>query len=219
MIYRFILNIAVILTFVGTTVNASSQQYFSIQGGIGLGKVQFYENYHPVYLSSQSNADIKFNPSWNIAIRSTWPINEKFDFALSASHLTITGRREAARPSWTNPSEENFTQGFFHLFPSFSYKPNISFSISSGIRIGMANPFDSGNAKEASNSFLNSDIALTNQVLFKAGQRLSLGVDWIEGLTYYDYFEQQTTIPYYTFFKYRTFLIVCQYDFQSQKRR
>ncbi len=215
---HLLINIAVMLTVCFIPLNGISQQYFSIQGGIGLGKVQFYENYHPVYLSGSGKEDLKFCASWNILLRSTWPLSEKFDVAISASHLTISGRKGAVRPSWTNPSEENFTQGFIHIIPSFSYNPTTNFTFTSGIRLGIANPFDSGNAEESSNSFLNSDIGITTQFMFKLNKKINLGFDWIEGLTFYDYFEKQNSSPYYTFFKYRTFLIICQYDLLSKKR-
>lgn len=160
---------------------------------------------------------VSYTPSWNVAIRSTWPLSKYCDVALSFSHLTVTSPKGAVRPAWTNIGEEGLTQGFIHIIPAVTYRPVSNFTLTLGLRLGIANIFDPGNAKESSSSWLNSDIALSSQFMFRIDNQIKMGIDWVEGLTYYDYFEQQDPNKYYSFFKYRSFIILCQYDLYSKK--
>ena len=201
---------------------AKAQQYFSFRVGLGPGKVQFYENFHAIFLSGPGNEDIKYSPAWTFSGKSTWKIGENINFSLALSHITVTADKDAVRPpSWGGSYENNLNQGFIHLVPTLSLKGvNDRFCFNTGIRFGTASPFgDDARAKESSHSFGNTDIGLTNEFQFRINKKFLIGIEWVEGLTYYDYFE--TTDPgtdesYYSFFKYRSFQLTCEYEIKTK---
>jgi len=202
--------------------NAISQQHFSIQVGMGLGKIQYYDNYHPVFFSGQLDEDLKYSPSWNIMMKSTWALSKQFYFSLALSHLTITSTHESVVPAWAGPNENQLTQGFIHILPAISIlTPSKRFQYSSGIRIGSANPIGDARARESSHTLgsLHLDIAISNEFKYKLNNSYYFGIDWIEGLTYYEYYKDViigTNEIYVSFFKYRSFQLTFEYEINSK---
>ena len=197
---------------------AESQQYFSYRIGLGAGKIQYYDSFHPVFLSGPGNEDLRYSPAWTLSVKSNWIISKNFDFSIALSHLTLTSNNESVLPNWRGFWENNLIQGFFHFAPAISLKlSDKQIRLNSGIRFGTASPFGSARARESSNSLrsLHADIGLTNEFQFRINKKFLLGIEWIEGLSYYDYSSglvDGTNDKYYSFFKYRTFQLTCEYE-------
>ena len=214
-------NVAVIVILLLSVTRLQSQQHFSIQIGIGPGKIQYYENYHPVFFSGVLNEDLKYSPSWSVAIKSTWTLSQRFCFSLAISHLTITSTHESVLPDWKGPFENNLTQGFFHILPAVSIMtPSKKFQYSIGMRIGTASPFGVAKARTSAHTLgsLHLDTAISNEFMYKLNNKFNFGIDWIEGLTYYEYYKDLvigSSETYVSFFKYRTFQFKIEYDFNS----
>ncbi|HZV71273.1 MAG TPA: hypothetical protein VFG10_17080 [Saprospiraceae bacterium] len=113
--------VAVVVILLLSASKATSQQHFSIQVGIGPGKIQYYDNHHPVFFSGPLEEDLKYSPSWNIMMKSTWTLSKQFYFSLALSHLTMTNTHESVVPSWAGPYENQLTQGFIHVYLQFQY--------------------------------------------------------------------------------------------------
>jgi hypothetical protein len=214
--------IAVILLLIFMPSLVKSQQYFSFGAGFGVGKIQYYENFHPVFLSGAEDEDLKYSPAWTFSAKSTWIISKNIDFSLALSHLTITSNTGAVLPDWFGFNEEKLTQGFIHIVPAISIKtPDERFRLNSGIKFGTASPFGAAKARSSSHSLgsLHADIGLTNEFQYRINKYFRLGIEWIEGLTYYNYFEGEipgTDEKYYSFFKYRSFQLTVEYEINSK---
>jgi hypothetical protein len=212
----------VILLLFFQVTKVKSQQYFSFRAGFGAGKIQYYENFHPVFFSGPEDEDLKYSPAWTFSAKSTWSISKNIDFSLAFSHLTITSKYMVVLPNWHGFNEEKLSQGFIHLVPAISIKaPDDRFRLNCGIRFGTASPFGAAKARDSSNSLgaLNADIGLTNEFQFRVKKYFLLGIEWIEGLTYYEYFEGMipgTNEKYYSFFKYRSFQLTLEYEIKSK---
>jgi hypothetical protein len=198
----------------------SRSNYWSISAGIGTGKIQYYDNFTPTFVSGSTNEDVKYSPSWEIGISRTWPLKESFDFSLGINHLTITERNpNALIPSWDEFGEEKLVQGFFHFVPAIvlNFK-DYRYLIHAGMRIGTANPIGASRARTSSNAIWNMDFALDTGISYRFLNRYFIEVTWVEGMTYYDYIKGNVMGSgdvYYSFFKYRTFLVGFSYSFHD----
>ncbi len=214
-------NVVVVVILLFAATKAASQQHYSIQIGIGPGKIQYYDNYHPVFFGGPLDEDLKYSPSWSILVKSTWNLSQQLCFSLALSHLTITSTHETVLPDWKGPYENKLTQGFIHILPAVSIMtPSKKFQYSIGMRIGTANPFGEAKARSSSHTLgsLHLDTGISNEFMYKLNNDFNFGIDWIEGLTYYEYYKDLvigTNETYVSFFKYRAFQLKIEYEFNS----
>lgn len=180
--------------------------------GYGPGKIQWYSDFTPL-APIRNDPDVrKYSPSWQINYSSAYWLSKQFDIAFEASHTTLTERSdETPLPGWEGYKEKHLVQSFIHITPMLIFKsPRDQFNIHLGLCMGTANfIFNDSRARENSNSWGDLDFCLDIGYTLKLSKKIFFQNKWMEGLTRYDYFKGLvggTTIDFYDYFKYRTFL-------------
>jgi hypothetical protein len=207
-------NLFISAIFVGLAFNSiKSQSFFdskdlSFTASYGYGKIQFFLEHTPTYIGAADQNAVEYSPSWNFELEKSYWINDRFNFSLGLSHITITEKtNQTAKPDWFDISEKNLSQGFIHLTPSLNIRlPDERFSVNLGIRIGTASFFGSNDARESSHSLgtLHADIDSEFGVSVLLSKRFYIDAEWINGLTKYDYMVA-VPVSSVTYFKYHSF--------------
>ena len=212
---RVILLLSALLSF----GNIYSQEFFnnknlSLAASFGLGKIQYYVDYTPVYIGAGDQEAIEYSPSWDIRMDKCFYLNSLLDFSIGLSLLTITEKtHNTAKPSWFGFNEKNLMQGFMHIIPEIKIKlPSDKFTFNLGLRMGTASFFGHTTARSSSNALgeINADFSLESGMAVTVSKRWSLECLWIQGLTKYDY---AVTMPVQSvvFYKYHSFLAGVRY--------
>jgi len=216
-------SIILILIVSGLAFTESKSQSFfdaknlSVNVNYGLGKIGYFVQYTPVYIIASNDDAVEYSPSWSFKLDQSFWLNDRFDFSLGVSHITITEKSDhTARPlDWLGFGEENITQGFLHLIPSFRIKlPDDRFTINLGIRIGAASNINSNGTRASSNSLLHMDFASDLGTAVMISKRFSVEAGWVFGLTKYDFDDDLYT----TFFKYHSFQFGIRYILSNGKK-
>ncbi len=218
---KFLLALQVI--FLSLTFNTVKSQTFfsskdlSVSINYGYGKIGYYFMYTPAYIGAADDEAVEYSPSYSFKLEKSFWLNDRFDFSLGVSHITITEKSDhTARPlDWLGFGEENITQGFLHLIPSFRIKlPDDRFSINLGIRIGAGSNINSNGTRASSNSLLHMDFASDIGTSVMISKRFSVEAGWVFGLTKYDFDDDLYT----TFFKYHSFQFGLRYILSNGKK-
>lgn len=193
---------------------------YSISGGYGFGKIQYYVDYSPVYtIGSDRNAP-KYSPSWQIKFEGTWWLTHIFDFSLGLSHTTITEKYENnLSPGWAGIGEDHLVQGFLHMIPCINIKlPDDRFKINLGLRFGTGSLIGNTFIRGTSNTLgsIGGDLCLESGFSILFGKKIAFETTWVEGLSRYDYVISMP-VNSINFFKYRTFLFGLKYLFYAKK--
>ena len=222
-VMRITRNIFFVL-FVGLTFNSLKGQSFfssknlSISTTYGCGKIQYFFEHSPSIVFSADAKAIEYSPTWSFKIGKTFWLNDRFDFSIALSHITLSEKtKNTALPYWFGASDKIFTQGFFHFIPSIIVKlPDDRFNIKVGIRIGTANFIGNYLTRQSSNSFLSSDNALESGSSIRIARRWFLEGDLVYGLTRYDY-TVGMPIEAISYFKYHSFQLGIKYVLHEAK--
>jgi hypothetical protein len=196
-----------------------SQEFFSgknlsLAASFGLGKIQFYHEYTPVYIGAGDEEAIEYSPSWDIRADKRFYINNLLDFSVGLSLLTITEKtHNTAKPYWFGFNEKNLMQGFMHIIPGIRVKlPSDKFTFNLGLRMGTASFFGHTTARPTSNALgeVYADFTLESGFALAVSKRWSVECLWMQGLTKYDY-SVGMPVQSITFFKYHSFLAGVRY--------
>jgi hypothetical protein len=60
----------------------------------GLGKVQYYSEHTPIYVGFADQEAVEYSPSWGFEVDKHFWMNERWDFKVGFSHLTVTEKSE-----------------------------------------------------------------------------------------------------------------------------
>lgn len=193
--------------------------HYGISITYGYGKIQYYSDYIPVYVTGSNEDDPKYSPSWQIKMDGTWWMSNRLDLSFGICHVTITERYDDnLKPSWAGIGEEHLVQGFLHLSPSLNIKlPDDRFKINLGVRLGIPSFFGNTNIQGSSNALgkIHADICLENGFSLNLSKKFSIEVAWIEGISKYDY-SVGMPVASIDYFKYRTFLFGIKYKLYAK---
>ncbi|MEP6794066.1 MAG: hypothetical protein ABJB16_07050 [Saprospiraceae bacterium] len=220
---RITSNIFLVL-IVGLTFNSvKSQSFFSsknvsVSSSYGCGKIQYFADHSPSIVFSADPKVIEYSPSWSFKIGKTFWLNNRFDFSIALSHITLTEKsKNVALPYWFDFSEKHYRQGFFHIIPSIILKlPGDRFNIKVGLRLGTANFIGNYLTRQSSNSFLSGDIALESGSSIRISKRWFLEGDLVYGFTRYDY-TIGMPVEGISYFKYHSFQLGIRYILHEAK--
>ena len=222
------MNIRLIVTILscGLAFNSiKSQSFFdsknfSLTGSFGPGKILFYFDHTPTYISAADQEASEYSPSWSLKLDQSFWLNKRFDFSIGISYLTITEKtQQTAKPDWFKFNAKKLSQGFMHIVPSFQIKlPDERFVIKSGFRLGTASFIGSTSARNSSHSLggLHADIDLETGASIRIYKRFHLEIGWIQGLTKYDYIITSPIVSE-IYFKYHSFQFGIKYILRYAK--
>jgi Outer membrane protein beta-barrel domain len=220
-------NYLVALILVLAYNNLISQHSFygkqiSISANYGIGKIQFYNNFTPVYIQLAGQDAVEYSSSWSIDLDKLYNINKYFDLSLGLSYLVLTEKsNNTTTPPWFKFDAKHLSQDFLHLVPKLLLKfSEEKYVINFGVRLGTINFVGDLESRESSHSLgsVHADFAFEGGASYKLYNPLSLNIKWINGLTKYNY---QVAFPdeSVTYFKYHSFQVGLKYVIHEPNKK